>query len=424
METAVYLITGQHGTSHEKVADTLCNIVNEKEKSDYSISVAKSYSLDKEIWSLAGSPEVFFEWPDDKKRDDVWIEAFLKIQDKIKKDNPLFAFISLHVVYLWKKRFFSCVDWDHLITIQPKVILTLIDDIYDIHTRVVNSQKAHGAKIPKGSYNLFEILSWRLREIHTCNLIAKHLFVNPECFPYTDRFIKEEKITRLQHLHNEIKQVFGKPLDHFVVSIKQSPQEFYKLLFERKKLKIYLSFPISEPRRRDDKAYFKQLRKWRHKMHQNFISFDPSAIDELRFNENEKGKIITGRLKDRIPYQTEPPIVNPPIGVPDSWPLKELQTIRDFVSQQVSERDYKLESQSDLIVMWRPLYGKKNHTGVEAEAVFAKAKGIPIHSYHPSEDQLLADKPFHYNIGSNHDTESELLKAIHDFQKKREKNQK
>ncbi|MBU4492114.1 MAG: hypothetical protein KKD69_06590, partial [Euryarchaeota archaeon] len=372
----------------------------------------------------AGSSEAFFEQLDDQDRDKNWLQAFLKIQRQIKKDNPLFPILSLHVVYLWKKRFFSCVDWNILTTLQPSVIVTLIDDIYDIKGRIETNQKA-AVTMNEDDHSLLAILSWRLREIHTCNLIAKHLYVNPERFPSIDNLLLRRTESMLFDVTclDEIEQIFGKPLPHYVISVKQSLNDLYRLLFERKKIRIYYSFPISAPRKENDKDYFKKLQEWRLRMHKEFVVFDPLAIDELRFNMDENDNVIEDKLKKRIPYRVGRPIVLPPSIPINSFPKQELQTISNLVVQQVSERDYKLVSQAQLVVMWRPLYKGRTHAGVESEGVYAATKGIPVHSYHPKEDRQ-SNKPFPAHFGVAHLNVEELFQTIKKFQEGLEKKQK
>lgn len=404
------LLTGQYGTSHEEVGKKLSNLVDKRLSELSKIQpISKFYSIEKELWDIAGSSEAFFEKLNDQDRDKIWLQAFLKIQRQIKKDNSLFPILSLHVVYLWKKRFFSCVDWDFLTTIQPAVIVTLIDDIYDIKGRIEESQQP-AVRMNEEDRSLFAILSWRLREIHTCNLIAKHLYVNPERFPSIENLFRKESML-FSATHSEIEQFFGKPLPHYVISVKQSLDDFYRLLFERKTIRIYYSFPITAPRNENDVGYFKKLQEWRLQMHKEFVVFDPLAIDELRFKMDENGNVTDNRLIKRIPYEIGHPIVPPPQKNIDSFPQQELQTISNLVIQQISERDYKLVSQAQLVVMWRPLYGGRTHDGVESEGVYAAAKGIPVHSYHPKEDRK-PNKPFPAHFGVAHQTVKELFQTI------------
>lgn len=416
------LFTGQYGTSHEEVGKKLSDLVSRRLSGLSKIQpISKFYSIEKELWTIAGGSEAFFEKLNDQERDKIWLEAFLKIHQQIKKDNPIFSILSLHVVYLWKKRFFSCVDWDFLRTIQPTVIVTLIDDIYDIKGRIETSQQP-AVRMNEEDRSLFAILSWRLREIHTCNLIAKHLYVNPERFPSIENLFRKENMP-FSVTYSEIEQIFGKPLPHYVISVKQSLDDFYRLLFERKKIRIYDSFPISTPRKNDDRDYFEKLQEWRLRMHKEFVVFDPLAIDELRFKMDNNGSVTDDKLTKRIPYKIGRPIVPPPKQTIRSFSLQELQTISNLVIQQVSERDYKLVSQAQIVVMWRPLYGGETHDGVESEGVFAAAKGIPVHSYHPEEDRR-PNKPFPAHFGVSHKTEDELFQTIKKIQEELGEKQK
>jgi hypothetical protein len=416
--TTIILLTGQYGTSHAEVSAHLRWLASERLHHLTSLHpIACSYSVEDEIWDLTGGPEAFFELPNDSERDDIWNEAFVRVRAKIDRESPVFAFVSLHVVYLWKKRFFSSVDWDRLLTIQPRAIVTLIDDVYDISTRIAEGQERDGVRVPGGGYPLQEILAWRLREIHTSSLIAKHLRVNPEGFPSIDRFLADSNRNSRHIERRELELVFGKPCDHFVIAVKQDAEDLYRLLFDRKMLRIYASYPISAPRRKNDLAFLQGLREWRSRLHGQYVVFDPVGIDEARFVETDG--VITGRqLTARIPYEIGTPMVKLPKQQQEEWPLEELRAIRDTVIQQIGERDYKLVSQANVVLMWRPLYEKQRHDGVDSEGVFAAAKRIPVHSYHPAPD-LVPNKPFPPHYGTPHATEVEVLQMAEAIQKDR-----
>lgn len=431
MNSKVILLAGQYGTSHKTVANTLCKMANERLSPTTWQPIAKTYSIDDEVWERSGGPTAFFKLPNDKMRDAYWQDACSLIERDILKDNPVYAIVSLHIVYfgVGEKRFFSCVDWDRLMSLKPRVILTLIDDIYDIYTRIIAEHKSD-AVISGGKIIISDILSWRIREIHTCNLLAKHLYINRKMFPSINSLLSSpDVISKIPKLEEELNVIFNKPCDHFVISIKQDPEDFYRLLFDYKKLRVYLSFPISTPRKAKDDSFFDKLLAFRKKIHADYIAFDPLAIDELRFvvNKDKKGnKIIKRKLTNRIIYGVGTPIVSPPGNTLETCPIREesesLEAIFESVVQQVNERDLKLTSQADYVVMWRPLYGKETHDGVAAEGTFAAAKGITVHSYHPIEDRIKG-KPFIHNIGTERLTEDALFKALKDCQKEYEKKQ-
>lgn len=440
MNSTVILLTGQYGTSHKTVADTLRKMAEKtvadtlRKRAEEELSlipdqpIVMTYSIDDALWKCSNGPTAFFKLPNDKMRDEYWQDAFSLIKRDILNDNPVYAIVSLHIVYFWEKRFFSCVDWDRLMSLQPRVILTLIDDIYDIYNRIVADHK-RGSVISDGKISISDILSWRIREIHTCNLLAKNLYVKRELFPSIDSLLNKPDVirsTKIPNLEEELHVIFNQSCDHFVISVKQNPKDFYCLLFKRKKMRVYLSFPISKPRENGDNDFFNNLLAFRKKIHKDCIAFDPLAIDELRFvvNKNKKGnKIVTGKLTDRIIYGIGTPIVSPPANTPERCPIQEdsesLESIYESVVQQINERDLKLTSQASLVVMWRPLYGKKTHDGVAAEGTFAAAKGITVHSYHPKQDRIKG-KPFIPNIGTQHQTKDAFFKAIKECQKEYE----
>ena len=425
MDSRVILLTGQYGTGHEEVSRTLEKMASSRLARLSKVQpIIKMYSIEKRIWKTV-TPEAYFELATDEERDKVWYNAFAKVSRQIKEDNPFFAIVSAHIVNYWKSRFFSSVNWDCLLTLRPKVILTLIANVYDIYHRIVEAQ-GKGEKIPQGRYSLPEIMSWRTREIHTCNLLAKHLYVsNLDLFPSVGGFLRDERASDHYQVIEELKQIINiEPCPHFVLSTQQSAEDFYRLLFERKRLRIYASFPISDPRKKKDRYFLRDLLTWRREIHKKFMVFDPLAIDEGRFEEDEipnTGLTKVKGLTPPIPYSIGRPIVPKPGGNDTVFSLDELQKLRNLVMQQIGERDYKLVGQAHCVAMYRPLLYCKTHDGVNSEGYYAKAKKIPIHSYHPASD-TRAMKPFEANIGSDHASLKKLMNALDEMQKLTNKN--
>lgn len=109
----------------------------------------------------------------------LWRESFLHALDQIDKENPNFAFLSIHLTFQRQSRFFSPLAWEFKVErgkgiqiqdfldlikeLRPDYCVTPIDDIYGIWKN-----------IKPGSYlRLREIMTWRMIEILMADALAK-----------------------------------------------------------------------------------------------------------------------------------------------------------------------------------------------------------------------------------------------------------
>ncbi|HHT9125152.1 MAG TPA: hypothetical protein ACFYD6_04955 [Candidatus Brocadiia bacterium] len=409
------LITGQHGVKHEDVADALVKQVNEiyGKRGLVGEPIIAHESIERAIKVRVGDDlPVFFRLPTDFERQKIWDDVSNVIKLRFEKTHPrppVHKIISLHAIYYWEGRFFSLINWELLLSLSPTVIVTLIDDIYDIYGRIKQDQKNGVIGIPGGEYSLPVILSWREREILQTFTISKHLYLDPEY--YSD--------AKTSNLPAGLRHVFHPPIKHFVISVKQSIQTLYDILFNRKKLPVYASFPISAPRRKlksgvlEDKKtaekIIEDLHNWRSMLHSKFAVFDPIGIDELRFGEDY-------RLIPRINFSVSSPMVSPIDDADSKIRPEELKAVKEQINYQIKERDFQLISQSQCTVMWRPLLWNEAHDGVQQEATYAKAAHKMIFSYHPSLDNM-SQKPFPYEIGSFMRSEKDVVEQLERYQK-------
>lgn len=410
------LITGQYGTKHNMVVNALVKEVEKIHgKCDQFGSPIITYESIEETIKKERIEEdlpAFFNLPTDFTRQAMWDDAAKTIKVKFDKTKFNHKILSLHTVYYWEGRFFSLVNWELLLSFSPTVIVTLIDDIYDIWGRIKDEQTSGITGIPEGEYSLPVILSWREREIFQSSIIAKHLYLNPNYYP----------AAKTPNLPLELHHVFHPPIKHFIISIKQSVQTLYNLLFKRKRLPIYTSFPISSPRNtlnsseeKDQniaKEMFKKLNDWRSQLHSKFTVFDPLGIDELRYGEDYC-------LTPRIDFSVSPPMVPPITNVDLKITPDMLKTVDDQINYQIKERDFHLILQSQCVVMWRPFLWDKAHQGVQQEAKYAKATHKRVFSYHPPNDHV-SKGPFPYEIGTYKSYEKEVIDLLEKYQKERE----
>lgn len=210
---------------------------------------------------------------------DLWKKAFesvlITIEDEKNKNKDIF--INLHACFYhhYTVEYLSLAKAALIRKFQPDIFITLIDDIYDIHDRLRESNQIFhpsygGATDPVGAIlELMRILDWRAKEI---------------------------MMTR--HFANEL------DVPHYVFAVKHSYDALYKLIFEDIP-KFYISHPISEVRRlqksgegQEANQIINAIHRLEIKSSSEFVSFLPTTIDELRIQQEEKDKktVYTNKL--------------------------------------------------------------------------------------------------------------------------------
>jgi hypothetical protein len=310
-----------------------------------------------------------------KIQENYWNQAFGEIEKRIieihtLEENPT-IFLNFHACYFHRKtlEYFSLVKLQSLNNCQPLKIITLIDDIYEMHHRMrTEPDDVFYANVDKTPSDLiFEylrILDWRSKEIMMSRFLAKNLGDIP-CY---------------------------------VLAIKHNYEILYRLIYDDQHT-AYLSHPISEVRRLEysnqpedlTKAteIKKEISSISEELRTHFAIFLPTTIDEFRIKQmkNEAGKQLCKTLLPR--WESEKYIVPRNTlysnsGFQDKnelWDPSEntysnetfhqlLKTLSDTISAQVTTRDYKLVEQSKYLIIYRPLFNGNQSGGVEKERVY------------------------------------------------------
>jgi hypothetical protein len=363
------VITGQTGTEKGEFTKNIVDHYLKKRGGvanfpdvDNEISC---YELEDPNWLINASFRNLITGYDYAQQQQIWADTFESILEDIEHKESKHILLLFHAAYYWQGRFSSPASWDLLLKFRPDCVITLIDDIYDIWQRVENREDL------ETTLTLFEILNWRNAEILYSQTLANELRIDNTKFGYSPP--------------DEFKHLFGKPLPYFVMSVKHSPEIFDRLMFERERRQIvYASFPItrtreSEGRRRDIDKFRRSLRDT------GAIVIDPLTIDELKMSstiDDENGKEIPNpawhdlrgfeKFKE---YQSKRwQILTPTVSPPSEYnknPFAKLneQQINVLVrniGQHINDRDFRLVSQCDRTVAYRPFYPQYNNADFQS----------------------------------------------------------
>ena len=142
----------------------------------------------------------------------AWQRAGQAIAERIEAADPRHSLIAAHLTYYTSGRQFSLIDLPTIRRWRPDCIITLVDDMLDIHSALAQRDADRHTNF---RLRLREILSWRSAEIAMADLLARNLY--PE-----------------------------RAVPHYVVSIKHPAEMLYRLIFARRQYPlVYSSFPIT-----------------------------------------------------------------------------------------------------------------------------------------------------------------------------------
>jgi hypothetical protein len=322
----------------------------------------------------------------------LWEASVKNCLESLANSKKSLKILSMHLMYNCKKRneFYSVVNAQSLtlekrdVKLSPSAIIVLIDDIYDVyeklrgilegtHLRDYAFRQLKGLSVAENALrisqwkiqNLIELLYWRYFE----TILAENL------------------------AHQ-----FGLEKRYFVFAVKQGKEALRNLVANPGALDIYLSHPVRDARKLKNKigswpAFTSEVEELQTLFIQHSVSLlCPTAIDELRFNQNEQDSTYTGILDSRwpsteskspedllyVPFENNTDLnytsffkleyydkgKEALVPLPDESIGENLKTIHSNILQvlintiekQIASRDFLLVNYSKGVLVYRPYY--------------------------------------------------------------------
>jgi len=292
--------------------------------------------------------------------------------------------LKIHLSYFKNSEFFPPFIPLHFRQLTTKIpdasvkIITLIDDVFSIWDKI---KKRESEGFLNTALRLREILAWRSLE----SLYSEALKENLNA--------KDEGSRRASS---------------YTVSVRHPFSTFSNLIFQEQPNRVYLSYPISEPRKNpSDIAEINGFRKAMHELgvQKKTVIFDPVAIDELAMEsalleipEKERDSNTEVKLEQKHRWKID----LPDLLVKDfDWPIKipkqQIDEVSADIRNQITSRDYYLVDSSQFLAVYRPFYKTVMSRGADAEIKHAKEYFKKVVVYHPPEDvskQSATTHPF------------------------------
>jgi hypothetical protein len=228
--------------------------------------------------------------------------AFKDIITKAQKAPNLI--VNTHATFRWRHGLFPAVDFDQMRQLGADMYICLIDDVIALHSRLCDEHYTE--------HSLKDLIVWREEEIIGTEMLCKGI---DESVPFycLARGAEEETI-----------------------------ETFYRLVFERRDKKAYLSFPITNVA--DIKNVKEEINEFRQLMKKLFICFDPVDLEESHLLHHAHKAAEEGS------YFVEVEALERKVRLD----LSQVQQIERDINSQIYARDFLLIDQSDMIISFIP----------------------------------------------------------------------
>jgi adenylate kinase len=228
--------------------------------------------------------------------------VFKDIITKSKKASDLI--VNTHATFRWRHGLFPAVDFDQMQQLGADMYICLIDGVIALHTRLCDEHYTE--------HSLKDLIVWREEEIIGTEMLCKG--VNEKTpFYCLARGAGEE-----------------------------TTETFYRLAFEGRGKKAYLSFPMTHVA--DMKNVQEEIKKFRQLIKKLFICFDPADLEESYLPH------YAHKAAEQGSYFVEASA----LGRKVQLDLSQVQQIERDINSQIYARDFLLIDQSDMIISFIP----------------------------------------------------------------------
>lgn len=219
-------------------------------------------------------------------------------------DQHEHVLVNTHATFRWRHGLFAAFDFDQLKSFNADLYFTMLDNVENVHQRLVRDHEI--------DHSLKDIMVWREEELLATEIIANitrgygHFFM----------------ISRGRNI--------------------PTTQTIYRLIFEREKRKVYLSFPMSHVM--DLPNTLAEIDAFKASINENFICFDPADVDEFILHKMALQALEKGSTTIQVEASDGPITLK----------TQDVAQISGDILGQIYARDFKMIDQSDMIVSLVP----------------------------------------------------------------------
>jgi len=268
---------------------------------------------------------------------DFRMNAVKRVSDEM-KNNDQVHIVSTPYFFEWKGESLTGLTEEEVRILDPKIFVIIIDDVVRVKEELGKDPEWAGHK-----FTLSEIAKWRREEIKGIFNFA-HSFVPPR--------------------------------ESYIIAREHDVEVLFDLVFNRKKKKIYLSYPITGV----DAKTIKEERAIAQELSEYFVIFDPLTIHDWAIVARWKS------IADRGPVKAEGfdcTIEYTEGKKTFSCNSSEVEYAIKDIRRQIVDRDYRLIDSSDYVFVYHPR--ESISAGVMCEMMHAKIEGKMVYAMYPFE---------------------------------------
>jgi len=293
----IIVVTGMVGVDKKSYLQQVCQFAADKDKEVLLCNVGEMM--------YAEAPDIpngkILDIPM-KRLNSLRRSIFKDIIVKAKKAPNLI--VNTHATFRWRHGLFPAVDFDQMRQLGADMYICLIDGVVALHTRLIDEHSVE--------HSLKDLIVWREEEIIGTEMLCRGV---DESVPFycLARGAEEKTI-----------------------------ETFYRLAFESRHKKAYLSFPMTHVV--DMKNVREEINGFRQMMKKLFICFDPADLEESYL------PLYAHKAAEQGSYFVEAEILGQKVRLD----LDQVQQIERDINSQIYARDFLLIDQSDMIISFIP----------------------------------------------------------------------
>lgn len=248
-------------------------------------------------------------------------------------DTHEHVIINTHATFRWRHGLFAAFDFDQIKLFNADTYITLLDNAENVHHRLLRDHDL--------DHTLKDIMVWREEEMLATEILANILRGYGNFYMIS----RGRKMSTVDMV--------------------------YRLLFQRDRRKVYLSFPMSHvmdlPQTQAEIEAFKQ------QVNAHFVTFDPGDVDEFSLHTRALNALRDGHSTISVETSEGPLTIK----------AADVASCAGDIMGQIYARDFKMIDQSDMIISYVPelANGKPSiSSGVERELqhAFEGAKEVYV----------------------------------------------
>ena len=212
--------------------------------------------------------------------------------------------VNTHATFRWRHGLFPAVDFDQMRQLNANMYVCLIDGVTTMHQRLLEHLSVE--------HTLKDLIVWREEEIIGTQMLCRG--INDKMpFYCLSRGIQRD-----------------------------TSETFYRLAFEQRVRKAYLSFPMTAVAEYED--VLAEIHAFRSRMKQLFVCFDPGDLEEAYLPLKAEKAQQAGLDHMDVTASDRQSRLN----------VDEVRQIERDINSQIYARDFLLIDQADMIVSFIP----------------------------------------------------------------------